>query len=317
MKNKFFAWLGFVVILAIILTVSIFVFINKKELTNNFSNSGKIKIVATLFPVYDMAKYIAGDKADILLILPPGVEAHSFEPKPSDVIKINEGDIFVYTGKFMEPWAEDIINGLDGRKVEVVDSSVGAKMMPSVFHDADESNGAVDPHIWLNFDNAKIMVENIANALIKKDPANKELYRQNLESYKNGLTGIDNEYRTSLSACKDKEIIYAGHYAFGYLASRYGLKYLAAQGVSPNSEPTAQDFINLISQIKENNIGYVFYEELSSPKIAQTIADETNAKLLLLNAAHNLSKENMDNGLTFFQILRNDLSNLKIGLQCQ
>jgi len=316
MKSKIFAMLGVIAILVIILTIFVFGVLNKKENADLASN-GKIKIIATLFPVYDMAKYIAGDKADVVLLLPPGVETHSFEPKPSDVIKINEADIFIYTGKFMEPWAEDIINGLDGRKVEVVDSSVGAKMIQAVFHDADEPEGSADPHIWLDFDNAKIMAENIANGLIEKDLENKELYQKNLESYKNELENIDSEYRTSLSVCKVKEIVYAGHYAFGYLASRYGLKYLSAQGVSPDSEPTAQDLANLINQIRKDNISYVFYEELSSPKIAQTIAGETNAKLLLLNAAHNLSKQDMENGLTFFQILRNDLFNLKIGLRCE
>ncbi len=205
----------------------------------------------------------------------------------------------------MEPWAEDIIKGLAGKKVKVVDSSVGAKII------------SVDPHIWLDFDNVKIMAENIANGLIEKDPANKELYSRNLENYKNELRNIDNEYGISLSACENKEIMYAGHYAFGYLADRYGLKYLSAQGVSPDSEPTVQDLANLIDQIKKNNIGYIFYEELSSPKIAQTIAGETSAKLLLLNAGHNLSRQDMENGLTFFQILRYDLSNLKIGLGCE
>ncbi len=317
MKSKIFAILGVIVVSAMILAIVVFGVLNKKEPDANFGDGGKIKVITTLFPIYDMAKYIAGDKADATLLLPPGVEAHSFEPKPSDVVKINEADIFVYTGKFMEPWAEDIIKGLDGKNVIVIDSSFGVKMIPAVFYDVDEPKGSADPHVWLDFDNAKILAENIGNALIQKDPANKELYSQNLESYKNELAKIDNEYRISLSVCKNKEIIYAGHYAFGYLASRYGLKYLSAQGVSPDSEPTAQDFINLISQIKENNINYVFYEELSSPKIAQTIADETNAKLLLLNAAHNLSKQDMENGLTFFQILRNDLSNLKIGLRCE
>ncbi len=305
MKNKIFAVLGIIAILAIVFAVFYFGILSKKEKPANFEYGEKLKVVATLFPVYDMAKHIAGDKADVLLILPPGMEAHSFEPKPSDVIKINEADIFVYTGKFMEPWAEDIISGLAGRDVKIIDSGAGVKMI------------SADPHIWLDFDNAKIMAENIAKALIEKDPTNEELYRQNSENYKNELANIDNEYRISLSACKNKEIIYAGHYAFGYLASRYGLKYLAAQGVSPDSEPTAKDLANLIDQIKNNNIGYVFYEELSSPKIAQTIAGETNAKLLLLNAGHNLSREDMENGLTFFQILRYDLSNLKIGLQCQ
>ena len=294
MKSKIFAILGIIIIFAIIFAVFYLGILSKKEKITDFRGEGKLKIVATLFPVYDMAKHIAGDKADVLLILPPGIEAHSFEPKPSDIVKINEADIFVYTGRFMEQWAEDIINGLDAKKVKVVDSSAGVKMAPAVFYDQD-----------------------IANALIEKDAENEELYSQNLENYKSELTDIDNEYIISLSTCKNKEIIYTGHYAFGFLANRYGLKYLSAQGVSPDSESTVQDFISLVSQIKKNNIGYIFYEELSSPKIAQTIAGETSAKLLSLNAGHNLAKEDMEKGLTFFQILRYNLSNLITGLVCE
>jgi len=316
MKSKIFAILGIIIIFAIIFAVFYLGILSKKEKITDFRGEGKLKIVATLFPVYDMAKHIAGDKADVLLILPPGIEAHSFEPKPSDIVKINEADIFVYTGRFMEQWAEDIINGLDAKKVKVVDSSAGVKMAPAVFYNQDELKGATDPHIWLDFDNAKIMTENIANALIEKDAENEELYSQNLENYKSELTDIDNEYIISLSTCKNKEIIYTGHYAFGFLANRYGLKYLSAQGVSPDSESTVQDFISLVSQIKKNNIGYIFYEELSSPKIAEIIAGETNTKMLLLNAAHNLTKDQFEKNVSFFDILENNLENLKVGLGC-
>jgi len=281
------------------------------------ASSSKIKAVTTLFPLYDMARYIGGDNIELTLLLPPGVEPHSFEPKPSDIVEISEADVFVYTGKFMEPWAEDIINATGGKNVKVVDSGYGVKMVPAVFHDADEPAGSADPHIWLDFDNAKIMADNIAAALIEKDPANINFYRQNSEQYKNILSALDNEYRTTLANCESREIVYGGHYAFGYLADRYGLRYLAAQGVSPDAEPTAGDLVKLVDQIRENNIKYVFYEELASPKIAEVIAGETGAKMLLLNAAHNLSKEDMENGVTYFEILEEDLSNIKLGLGCK
>jgi zinc transport system substrate-binding protein len=277
----------------------------------------KLKVITTLFPLYDMAKSIGADKSDVSLLLPPGVEAHSFEPKPSDVVKINEADVFVYTGKFMEPWAEDVIKGTVNKNLIVVDASHGTKMIPGVFHDADEPAGSLDPHIWLDFDNAKIMVTNIMQAFQLKDGANKDFYEQKAEDYGNKLTELDTSYKTTLAACKDKEIVYGGHYAFGYMAKRYGLKYLAAQGVSPDAEPTANDLIKLVEQIKKDKIRYVFYEELTSPKIAETIAGETKAKMLLLNAAHNLSRDQFEQGLSFFDILKKDLENMRVGLECK
>ncbi|MEW6001755.1 MAG: zinc ABC transporter substrate-binding protein [Nitrospirota bacterium] len=277
----------------------------------------KLKVITTLFPLYDMAKHIGADKAAVSLLLPPGVEAHSFEPKPSDIVKINEADVFVYTGKFMEPWAEDVIKGTVNKNLIVIDASRGTKMISGVFHDADKPAGSLDPHIWLDFDNAKIMVKNILQAFQLKDTANKDFYEQKANDYINKLTELDTSYKTTLATCKYKEIVYGGHYAFGYLAKRYGLKYLAAQGVSPDAEPTANDLVKLVEQIKKDKIKYVFYEELTSPKIAETIAGETDAKILLLNAAHNLSRDQFDQGLSFFDILKGDLDNLRVGLECK
>jgi zinc transport system substrate-binding protein len=280
------------------------------------TESAKIKVVATLFPLYDMARNIGGEKADVSLLMPPGVEPHTFEPTPSDIIKINEADIFVYTDRFMEPWAADMIKGVVNKKLIVVDASKGTQMISAEFHDRDEPQGARDPHIWLDFDNARIMARNIAGALEAKDPADKAFFQQRAADYDKKLSELDTSFRKTLGTCRHKEIVYAGHYAFGYLAKRYGLKYLAAQGVSPNAEPTAKDLTNLVEQIRKNNIHYVFYEELTSPKIAETIAGETDASLLLLNPAANLTKDQFERGVSFFDIMNADLKNLEIGLEC-
>ncbi|MFA5024313.1 MAG: zinc ABC transporter substrate-binding protein [Patescibacteria group bacterium] len=304
-------------IIAIVAVIGIGIYFVFNHPQKQKVESIKFKVVTTLFPLYDMARSIGSDKADVYQLLPPGVEAHSFEPKPSDLVKINEADIFIYTGKFMEPWVEDILKSVTNKNLIVVDASQNTKMIPGVFHDEDEPAGSLDPHIWLDFDNAKIMATNIKQAFVAKDSKDTNFYEQKADNYSNELTNFDSEYHTTLSTCESKEIVYGGHYAFGYLANRYGLKYLAAQGVSPDSEPTASDLANLVDQVNKEKIKYVFYEELTTPKIAETIAQETNAKMLLLNAAHNLAKDQFDSGTTFFDILRSDLENLKIGLQCK
>jgi zinc transport system substrate-binding protein len=289
----------------------------KNQMGNNRNivpENKKLQVVTTLFPLYDFAKSIGQDKAQVTFLLPPGVEAHSFEPKPSDVILINQADIFIYTGKIMEPWAEDIVKSITNKNLLVVDAGDGINLIPAVFHDLDGPAGSMDPHIWLDFDNAKMIVNSIKEAFIEKDPENKSLYEKNAEEYNQQLTDIDNDYKSALSLCKSKEIIYAGHYAFGYLIKRYGLEYIAAQGVSPDAEPTANDLINLVNQIKEDNVRYIFYEELASPKIAETLSGETGAELLILNAAHNISKEQFEKGVTFISIMKSNLNNLKTGL---
>ncbi len=300
-----------ILIIIIVVVLGFFVILNIKPRAK--TGSEKISIITTLFPSYDLAKTIGGDKVDVFLLLPPGVEAHAYEPKPSDVAKINNADIFVYTGEFMEPWVQDIIKSLT-QKVKVVNVSFGVNLISA--EEREEDHSGVDPHIWLDFANAKIMAENITKALVEVDPANTDYYQHNLQSYQDKLTELDNKYKNTLSFCQTKTIVYGGHYAFGYLAKRYGLNYIAAQGFAPDSEPSAKDLINLVEQIKKNNIEYLFYEELTSPKIAQTLAQETNVKLLLLNGAHNLSSDDYNSGVTFISLMEKNLTNLAIGLKC-
>jgi zinc transport system substrate-binding protein len=301
----------FIVGIVVIIGLGIFAVLNIAQKSN--TSSDRLSVVTTLFPLYDFAKAIGGDKVAVTFLLPPGVEAHAYEPKPSDITKINSAKIFIYTGEFMEPWAHDIIEDAN-KNVKIVDASIGIEMMKE--EDGHEHDG-VDPHIWLDFDNAKKMAQNIAKALSEVDPQNAEYYQSNLKAYQNKLTELDNNYKSKLSACKTKTIVYSGHYAFSYMAKRYSLEYVAAQGFSPDAEPTAKDMIALTEQIRNNKIGYIFYEELTSPKIAETLSKETNAKLLLLNGAHNLAKEDFESGASFISIMEENLKNLALGLGCQ
>ena len=274
--------------------------------------SPRLKIVATLFPLYDMASAIGAGKAEVALLLPPGVEPHSFEPKPGDMARIDQADIFIYTGAFMEPWAETLIKGASNKELLVMSAGRGIGLARGEGRDA-----APDPHIWLDLDNARTMARNISAAFQAKDPSNGPVYRQAAAAYDARLVALDTAYRTGLAACRTKDIVYGGHYAFAYLARRYGLKYFSAQGLSPDAEPTARDLAALIERIKKDKIKFIFYEELASPKVARTIADEAGAEMLLLSAAHNVSRDQLLRGVSFFDILQSDLDNLRKGLECR
>lgn len=289
--------------------------LNRTLKTKDAGNMQTISVVTTLFPLYDFVRAIGGDRVSVYSLLPPGAEVHAFEPKPSDIVKINNADLFVYAGKFMEPWAEDIINSVTNKNVKFVNTSNGIGLMKLTEGMPDEAHG-FDPHIWLDFDNASKMAESIERGLELVDAEHIYFYRENLERYKQELRNLDDAYKNTLRNCKTKTIVYGGHYAFGYLASRYGLEYVAAQGVAPDAEPSARDLANLADQIRRENIHAIFYEELSSPKIAQVIAQETQARMYLLNAAHNVSKEDMINDVSFLSIMRENLNNLRTGLEC-
>ncbi len=282
-----------------------------------------IIVVTTLFPIYDFTRSIADKKVDVILLLPPGVEAHAFEPKPADIIKVDRADLFIYTGKYMEPWAQDILKSTTSKKLSVVDASTGIKLaaLGPDYHDEGPGDGhghtSYDPHIWLDFGNAAKMVDTIRDGLCQADPANCALYRTNAGNYKEKLSDLDKRYSYSLARCKKRTLIHGGHFAFGYLARRYGLEYVSAYEGSPNSEPTARKMITLQKMIKEKDIHYIFYEELLNPKVSEVIARETGAKLLKLNGAHNITRDEFNKGVTFLSLMDDNLANLTIGLECR
>jgi zinc transport system substrate-binding protein len=290
----------------------------------------KLQVITTLFPLYDFTRNIAGDAADISLLMPPGIETHSFEPKPGDMVRINAADIFIYTGKYMEPWVETILKGVDSKKLTVIDTSRGIALLEATEEDDrghhqekarqeghKHEHGKIDPHIWLDFANAQKMVDNIVNGLIERDPARKDHYAKNAEAYKSKLDELDKRFRDSLSNCKKDTFIHGGHFAFNYLAKRYNLKYLSAYHGSPDSEPTPKRLIELKKKMKKLDIQYIYYEELITPRVSEVISQETGAALLQLHGVHNISKEDMDRGATFLSLMEQNLKNLKVGLRCQ
>lgn len=286
----------------------------------------RISVVTTLFPLYDFARNICKDKADIQLLLPPGVEAHSFEPKPADLITISKADVFIYTNPVMEPWATKLLKGVAQPSLTVVDASKGATMLtagkPSHAeqgHAGEEHDhaGGVDPHLWLDFKNATIMVDNLTAALSAKDRANAEFYKTNANAYKAELQKLDTDFSTGLTNCGTRTFLHGGHYAFGYLANRYGLTYRSAQAVNPDAEPTPSTIAELLKLVKTNGLKYVYAEELVSPRISDMIAKETGVKILMLHGAHNISKDDLTGGTTFVGLMWKNLENLRIGLQCR
>lgn len=280
-------------------------------------------VVTTLFPIYDFTRSIADKKADVILLLPPGVEAHAFEPKPADIIKVDRADLFIYTGKYMEPWVEDILKSTTSRKLAVVDASAGIKLasLGPAHRDRGPGDGhghaSFDPHIWLDFENAAKMVDTIGEGLCKADPANCAFYRANAKNYKEKLSALDKTYSESLAHCKKRTLIHGGHFAFGYLARRYGLEYVSAYEGSPNSEPTARKMMALEKKIKDKDIHYIFYEELLNPKVSEIIAKETGVRLLKINGAHNITRDEFNKGVTFLSLMEDNLANLKTGLECR
>lgn len=327
---------------------------NTSDLNQNEEENNKIKIVTTLFPQYDFTRQIAGDKAEIVLLLPPGSESHSFEPTPNDIITIDNSDIFIYTGKYMEPWADKIIQSSDNEDIHILDVSNGITLVKEEHdhdhehdedhdheHEENEENEEhedyedhedhdheheeheeheghsheYDPHIWTNPVMAKKMVDNIAASLCYVDPENASYYKENAESYKEKLSELDAEFREIVDNGSRNKIYFGERFALYYFTEEYGLEYKSAyDNCSSETEPSARDIAQIIDEINEYNIPVVYYQELTDPKVSRSISEDTGVEILLFHSCHNVSKEDFKNGITYLEIMKQNAENLKKGL---
>jgi len=213
----------------------------------------------------------------------------------------------------MEPWAASIVAGVDKGRVGIVEGGSGIPLLPAP--GGGEHGGAMDPHVWLDLENARRMVGNILASFVARDPSHRAYYERNAAGLSKELAALDLKYRETLAKCPKKVFLHGGHYAFGYLARRYGLRYLSASAVNADAEPTPARLAELVNLMRRERLNYVYTEELLSPRVAETIARETGAKILMLSAGHNLSRDQFQRGVSFISLMEQNLQNLKAGLQ--
>ncbi len=317
--------------LFLVLIVGLFLLLSCKPNQEPRGINTRLQVTATIFPLYDFARNVGGDKVSVKMLLPPAADAHHYELRPDDIVRVSKTDIFLFTSFEMEPWAYKII-GAAAEKTNMlaVEAGQGTFLIPlseEHEHHADHPSphpekgnvqaAKFDPHIWLDFDNAQKMIDTIAAAFINKDPQNGETYKRNAQSYKVKLMDLDKEYREQLSNCKTRTVLHGGHWAFAYLAKRYHLEYMAAYNMSADAEPSPQQILTMMGEVKKQKLSYIYYEDLAAPRLARTIAEETGAGLLKLNNGHDISKNDWQSGVSFIALMERNLVNLKKGMQCR
>ncbi|MBN1473859.1 MAG: zinc ABC transporter substrate-binding protein [Syntrophaceae bacterium] len=290
----------------------------------NFSaQENKLKVVASIFPLYDFARAVGGEKVAVSMLLPAGTDAHNYELKPDEIVKVINTDVFLFINFEMEHWAHKIITAAEKTNMLAVETGKGTILLPltaSEPHDSpinhEQQTSRFDPHIWLDFTNAQKIIDNITEGFINKDPENSDYYKNNAREYKSRLIALDKKYRKGLAKCQSTTILHAGHWAFAYLAKRYKLKYIAAYSTSAEAEPLPENIFTMVEQTKKMKTPYVFYEDFIAPRLAKTIAEETGAELLKLNNGHDISKNDIKKGVTFLNLMEENLLNLQKGLSC-
>jgi len=284
---------------------------------------GKVNVVTTFYPIYEFAKAIGGEDANVINLLPAGVEPHDWTPRSQDIVNTSKAQLFFYNGAGLEGWVPQFLKGLNrDSKVKAYEVSKGIKLIEAEEADEHEHQEGethnhshhVDPHTWVSPKSALIMAENMKNSYVESDPAHKDAYNERYLTLKKRLEELDAEFASQLAKMPRKEIV-VSHEAFGYLARDYGLTQHAIMGLSPDAEPRSQDLLALSKLVKEEGIHYIFFEELVSDKLAKTLAAETGADVLVLNPVEGLTEDQLKRGDDYFSLMRNNLTNLILALQ--
>jgi zinc transport system substrate-binding protein len=281
-------------------------------------------VVASFYPLYEFSKQVAGDRAEVVTLVPFGVEPHDWEPSPQDVVRVQKAKLFVYNGAGLEPWVDKLLRDAKAKGVVVVRASERVALITGEGHGHEHGQRvkpkgdahAVNPHVWLDPVGAQVQVEAIRAGFAKIDPANAVAYAAGAQAYRTRLAALDAAFASGLRQCARRDIV-TTHAAFSYVARRYGLTQIAISGLEPESEPSPADLAVLVRQVKERKVRYVFFETLVSPKLAETLAREVGAKTLVLNPIEGLTKEEQAAGKNYVSLMEENLRNLRTALDCK
>ncbi len=236
-----------------------------------------VRVVATFSILGDLVRQVGGDRVAVSTLVGPNGDAHSFVPAPADAQAVASARLVVVNGLGFEGWIDRLIKA-SGTKATVIVASKG--VVPIEEEEDGHGHGhAVDPHAWQNVANTKIYIANIRDGLESVDPAGKAAYQANATAYLAKLDALDAEVRAAIAGIPEaRRRIVTTHDAFGYFARAYGMRFLAPQGVSSQSEATARDVAAIVRQVRRDKIPAVFLENVSDPRLMQQIARESGAK---------------------------------------
>ena len=299
--------------------------------SNNDVDNGKLKVITTIFAGYDFVRQIAGDNVDLSMLLKPGAEAHSYEPTPRDIIEIQNCDIFIYVGGENDAWIDNILDSIDSGKMRTIklldcvddryeeETVEGMDAHEEHEHEHGDEHGDEhdewDEHVWTSPVNAGQICGKIASVLEDEDPDNADTYAANCSKYIKELDKLDEYIRQIVTESPRDTIVFGDRFPVRYFIEEYGLKYYAAfPGCSQENEASAATIAFLEDKVREQNIPVIFKMELSSPNMAQTIADDTGAVVRTFYSGHNISKDQFETGETYLSLMYDNAEALKEAL---
>ena len=299
------------------------------------AGASELSVVATIFPPYDFTRQIAGDDADVIMLLSPGAESHSYEPTPQDIKTIQSCDLYIYTGGESDVWVEDILSSMGDQMPEtlrLVDCvpTVTEEIVEGMEHGHEEHEDhgdhedleehedheeETDEHVWTTPQNAIKIVENITSKLCEMDPDNAGSYEKNSAGYIEQLEMLDASFREVVGQAERRTILFGDRFPFRYFADEYGLDYYAAfPGCSDETEASAATVAFLINKVNEEQIPVIFTIERSNGKLADSICEATGAEKRILYSCHNVTRNQLDSGATYLSMMMENVESLRAAL---
>ena len=292
-----------------------------EQATQSGVNTGKLSIVTTIFPPYDFARAVAGDIAEVNMLIDPGAEVHTYDPTPDDMIAIQNCDVFIYIGGENDAWVDTVLGSMDTsgktiiRLMDVV-TPVEEETVEGMQEEEHEHEPEFDEHIWTSPKNAILMIDAIAEALGGIDSENANTYAQNAQRYTAQIQQVDEQIQAVVDKAQRKLIVVADRFPFRYLVEEFGLDYYAAfSGCSSESDVSPGTLAFLMDKVEEYGIHYVYTIEFSNQLVAKAVCEQTGAQMLLLHSCHNVTNDDFDAGVTYLSLMQQNATNLQKGLE--
>jgi len=292
----------------------------------------ELRVMTTLYPLYEMCTAVGGSHAKTEMLLPPGADPHSWEPKPGDLRRLAQADLFVMIGADLEPWIADLVAAAGHPQMELVEAAL---VVPPLLRDGESEkheegsvvehgaaqdghvHSGADLHLWLDLVWCQHFVDRLTALYARHDPAHRQNYADNGAAYKKRLQKLHEEFQAGLASCRTRTFFVGGHGAYGFLAARYGLEQVSLFGISPDAESTPRDLAQMVDRIRASGATHIFFELQVSDRLAKAVAAETGARTLLIRSGDSLTSRELKEGITFLSLMEQNLRSLQTGLACQ
>ena len=277
------------------------------------SGGEPLRVVATDFPCYDLARQVLGSDASLTLLIRPGMDTHTYEPTPADAKAVYEADVLIYIGGTSDAWVEDMLADAPG--------VAAVRMMDSVqpLEEAHAEHGhediSYDEHIWTSPVNMRAMLSSVEEALCAADPDGASTYRANAEAYDAQLVQLDQTFRDIVSEAARTELIFADRFPFLYFAREYGLSYVSAfSGCSEEAQPSVQAVAALIDAVEQDGVPVIYVIEMSTGDVARAVAEQTGAEIVEMHSCQSVTGEEFEAGETYLSLMTRNVEALRKGL---